>query len=71
MKLKQIVKRSFKKIILNFFFSKVTSETIFRRNSLASKLITIYFKIRGQKYLQLILKDLLHDLLEEDLKLEV
>eukprot|EP01080_Neovahlkampfia_damariscottae_P001811 gene1811-953_t len=51
--------------------ANISSETIFRRNSLASKLITVYFKIKGQKYLQLVLGGLVQSMLEEDLKLEI
>jgi hypothetical protein len=34
-------------------------------------LITIYFKIKGQKYLQFVLKDLIQNLVDEDLKYEI
>jgi uncharacterized protein YaaW (UPF0174 family) len=48
-----------------------SSTTLFRRNSLASKLVTSCMKRFGQKYLETLLKEMIQKIVKEDENLEV
>ena len=58
----------FKIIIFPFFLksSKEAPSTLFRRNSVCSKMLSRFTKLNGQKFLDCILKNLIKDLNKKD-----
>ncbi|OUM64490.1 hypothetical protein PIROE2DRAFT_8726 [Piromyces sp. E2] len=48
-----------------------SSQTLFRANSMVSKIIDVYMKYTGLDYLSAILKDIIHNIVENDIYIEV
>ncbi|ORY61129.1 hypothetical protein LY90DRAFT_241571 [Neocallimastix californiae] len=48
-----------------------SSQTLFRANSMVSKIIDVYMKYTGLNYLSAVLKDIIHNIVENDLYIEV
>ncbi|ORX77476.1 hypothetical protein BCR32DRAFT_270638 [Anaeromyces robustus] len=48
-----------------------SSQTLFRANSMVSKIIDVYMKFTGLEYLSAILKDIIHTIVENDFYIEV
>jgi hypothetical protein len=49
----------------------ISAETLFRRNSISTKLISLYAKLQGLSFLQHLLKELIENLVKEDKSLEI
>lgn len=67
---KDIIKVAKEAIILEFEGNTQT-ETIFRVNSIYSKILTLIFKLYGQKYLDKTLKDIVQTIASENKKREI